>query len=153
MRKTEEVRFGWIDPGMFNAETASDKVQINNPFSQPIPRKDHGLSKLTPFMKINGVWETMTPEKDVDIALDYREAKENNPPEVNKEIEDTLHRGIELKEFIRCSRCHSEKGILNFNELGFHPGRVEQLQKMEMEGIFTDYDTLFFPKFFEEQLQ
>ena len=147
--ETEEVQFGWIDPRGHTAETASYGVQTNA-FSKPITLGENTLSKLTPFRKIDAVWEPITAEKDVDSALRYIEGKENNPPEVNKAIEDTLHRRTELKEFIRCSRCHSEKGILNFKELGFEPERVQQLQKMEIGGIFTNYDTLYFPELFEE---
>ncbi len=150
--RTEEVRFGWIDPRVLKPEIKSNKVQTNT-FFKPISLKENNLSKLTPLRKINGVWTPITSENGIDIAHRYIKRKEKNPQEVNKEIEDKLHEGTELKEFIRCSRCHSEKGILNFKELGFEPERVKQLKKMEIGGMFTDYDTLYFPELFEEQFK
>jgi hypothetical protein len=150
--ETEEVRFGWIEPRTLKSKTEFYGVQTNS-FSELLSHKGNAPAKLTPFRKINGVWKPITSEKDVYSAIRYIEENENNPPEVNREIEDTLHQGTELKEFIRCSRCHSERGILNFTELGFEPERVQQLQKMEIGGMITNYDTFYFPELFEEQFK
>jgi cytochrome b subunit of formate dehydrogenase len=148
----EEIRFGWVEPRGLTSKTESHEVQPMA-VSDFISQKGKPLAKLTPFRKAKGVWKPITSDKDVDSAINYIAAKENNPTEVNKKIEDTLHRDTELKEFIPCSRCHREGGILNFRELGFEPERIQQLQKMEIGGMLTNYDTFYFPKLFEEQFK
>ena len=148
----EGIRFGWVEPGGLTSKKESYEVQTIA-VSEFISQKGKPFAKLTPFRKVKGVWEPITSDKDVNTAFNYINDKENNPTEVNKEIEDTLHQGTELKEFIRCSRCHSAGGILNFRELGFEPERIQQLQKMEIGGMLTNYDAFYFPKLFEEQFK
>jgi cytochrome b subunit of formate dehydrogenase len=148
----EEVPFGWIDPLGFASKAEPYGVRIDASSGLLSPTENH-FSKLTPYRKIKSSWKPITSEKGVAIALRYMEEKETNTPEVNKAIEDTLHQGTELKEFIRCSRCHSKNGIINFSDLGFDPARTEQLQDMQITGILTDYDTFYFPEFFEEKFR
>jgi hypothetical protein len=148
----EGIRFGWVSPEGLKPKKESYEVPTMA-VSEFIAQKGKPFAKLTPFRKVQGVWKPITSEKDVDSAINYMEDRENNLPEVNKAIEDRLHQGTELKEFIRCSRCHSAGGLLNFRELGFEPERIQQLQKMEIGGILTSYDTFYFPKLFEEQFK
>jgi hypothetical protein len=42
---------------------------------------------------------------------------------------------------------------MNFKELGFEPARINQLQKMEMGGMLTNYDTFYFPDIFKEKFK
>ena len=95
--------------------------------------------------------EPITSLKGVETALRYMDEQESYTEEEKKEIVDRLHQGTELKEFILCSRCHSESGIMNFKKLGFEPARINQLQKMEIVGMLTNYDTFYFPDMFKEK--
>jgi len=79
--------------------------------------------------------------------------KETYTKELKKRLEDEFHRDTELKEFIKCSMCHSEKGIMNFSALGFDAARTNQLQKMEIGGMLTNYDTFYFPDLFEKKFK
>ena len=93
----------------------------------------------------------VTSAEGVAEAKTYMEQGTAYSPEKKKEIEDRLHRGTELKEFIKCSSCHSASGIMNFKELGFDPARINQLVKMEIGGMITNYDVFYFPQIFEEK--
>jgi hypothetical protein len=42
---------------------------------------------------------------------------------------------------------------MDFKQLGFHPSRINQLEKMEIGGMLTNYDTFYFPDFFKEKLR
>ena len=114
---------------------------------------ENHFSKLTPLKKISGEWNPIISAADVDSALTYMEAQEKYSEAEKQAIVDRLHEGTELKEFISCSLCHSKNGIMNFKELGFEPARINQLQKMEMGGMLTNYDTFYFPDIFKEKFK
>ena len=42
-------------------------------------------------------------------------------------------------------------GIIDFKELGFEPARINQLEKLEVGGMFSDYETFYFPDLFEKK--
>jgi hypothetical protein len=42
---------------------------------------------------------------------------------------------------------------MNFKELGFEPARINQLVKMEVGGMLTNYDVFYFPQVFEEKFK
>jgi len=52
---------------------------------------------------------------------------------------------------VRCSSCHSPGGILDFAGLGFEPARVNQLEKLEVSGMFTNYEIFYFPDLFKDK--
>lgn len=139
-----EVKFGWINPTEFKPEGKPYGTSMDASTGLFAETDDH-YSKLTPFIKINGVWQPMKAEEVVDIdfkvGIDHEYMQQWHK----------LHRETELEEFVRCSSCHSSNGIINFKELGFEPARISQLEKMEIGGMLSNYDTFYFPDFFEEK--
>jgi hypothetical protein len=64
-----------------------------------------------------------------------------------------FHKGTELEEFVTCTSCHSPDGIMDFKQLGFESARVNQLEKLEVSGMFTNYEVFYFPDLFREKFK
>ena len=58
-----------------------------------------------------------------------------------------------LKNLSAARSVTAKKGIMNFKELSFEPARINQLEKMEIGGMLTNYDTFYFPKIFREKFK
>jgi thiosulfate reductase cytochrome b subunit len=148
----EKIKFGWINPSGSESKAEPYGVRID-PSTGVLAETENHFSKLTPYKKVNGSWEPITSELAADRAIEYMEKKETYTEKERKSIVDQLHQGAELKEFVRCSMCHSKNGIMDYEKLGFDPVRINQLQKMEIEGMLTNYDTFYFPDIFREQFK
>jgi cytochrome b subunit of formate dehydrogenase len=140
----EKIRFGWINPTGFKSTGKPFGTTID-PQTGMFAQTDDHYSKLTPFRNMSGVWEPVIPqtasELDLKPTVDY------------SHIEDweKYHEGTELEAFVRCSSCHSPGGILDFAGLGFEPARVNQLEKLEVSGMFTNYEIFYFPDLFKDK--
>jgi hypothetical protein len=148
----EELRFGWVNPTGNTSQAEPYGVRID-PVTGLFAETENHFSKLTPFKKIGEGWTPISSAGDVDSALTYIEEQDMYSEAEKQALVDSLHEGTELKEFIRCSRCHSKNGLMNFTELGFEPARINQLQKMEIGGMLTNYDTFYFPEIFKEKFK
>jgi cytochrome b subunit of formate dehydrogenase len=148
----EEITFGWINPTNYTPEGKPYGTTLD-PITGLFAETDDHYSKLTPLKKINGSWKPITSEASIETAIAYMDEKDTYSEEQKETIVDELHKGTELKEFVRCSLCHSKKGIMNFKELSFEPARINQLEKMEIGGMLTNYDTFYFPKIFREKFK
>jgi hypothetical protein len=42
---------------------------------------------------------------------------------------------------------------MDFEQLGFEPARVNQLEKLEVSGMFTNYEVFYFPDLFREKFK
>jgi hypothetical protein len=145
----EKIKFGWINPRGLESKAEPYGVRID-PDTGVFTQTENHFSKLTPYTRVNGEWKPITSDAGVESALAYSEKKDTYSEEQRQAVVDQLHSGTELKEFVRCSRCHSKNGIMDFEDLGFEAGRINQLQKMEISGMLTNYDTFYFPDIFNE---
>ena len=150
--QSEDIQFAWIHPSGTSPTDKPYGTEIDAQTGHFV-RTDNHLSKLAPQRKVNGQWQTLETEKGVDKAFKYMADKERLSAEQKKAVEDELHKGTELKEFVKCSQCHSIKGVMRFQELGFDAARTNQLQRMEMGGMLTNYDTFYFPDLFEKKFK
>jgi hypothetical protein len=148
----EQVKFGWINPTEHKPSGKPYGISIDVSNGLFAETDDH-YSKITPFIQVDGQWKPVSSEAGVEEAKAYMEKGNTYSAEKKKEIEDQLHRGTELKEFVKCSSCHSANSIMNFKELGFDPARINQLVKMEIGGMITNYDVFYFPQIFEEKFK
>ena len=140
----QTVSFSWFNPTGIKVQGKPYGVLIDSETGLFMETDDH-YSKLTPLKKGNGVMKPITSVEGVDEALDYIKEQESYTSDKREEIVDRLHAGTELKEFIICSKCHSNNGIMDFKELGYEQTRINQLIKMEVGGMLTNYDTFYFP--------
>jgi len=150
--KKRDMRFGWINPEGKESKAEPYGVRID-PETGAFAETENHFSKLTPFLRTAKGWEPLVTTAQASEALQYMEKKDGYSEEKKKEIVDRLHQGTELNEFVLCSDCHSKNGIMDFKQLGFQPYRINQLEKMEVSGMLTNYDTFYFPDFFKEKLR
>ncbi|MDX1778873.1 MAG: hypothetical protein R3339_08320, partial [Thermodesulfobacteriota bacterium] len=140
----EEIKFDWINP-TGNTPEGKPYGTTLDPVTGFFAETDDHYSKLTPVRKIDGVWTTVKPQTAEDINLqpgiDYLYMQKWRQ----------FHKGTELEEFVTCTSCHSPDGIMDFKELGFEPARVNQLEKLEVSGMFTNYEIFYFPDLFREK--
>ncbi len=142
----EKIKFGWINPTEFTPKGEPYGTKLD-PATGLLTETDDHYSKLTPFRKINGVWEPVIPKPAEEITLEP-----GLDPRYMEKLRE-IHTGTELEKFVKCSSCHSPKGIINYKKLGFEPARVNQLEKLEVGGMFTDYETFYFPDLFEDKFK
>jgi cytochrome b subunit of formate dehydrogenase len=140
----EKIKFDWINPTGHSPEGTPYGTKLD-PATGFFADTDDHYSKLTPVRMVDGVWETVRPQTAEDINLqpgiDY----------LYMEKWRKFHKGTELEEFVTCTSCHSPDGIMDFRALGFEPARVNQLEKLEVGGMFTNYETFYFPDLFREK--
>ncbi len=146
------IRFGWITPDGRQTKGKPYGVSIDPDTGFFAETEDH-ISKLTPYRQDGTLWMPVTSENGIHRALDYMKNKDSLSDREKKEIENKLHQGTELKEFIQCSKCHSKNGVMNFRKLGFDAARANQLEKMEIGGMLTNYDVFYFPELFEKKFK
>lgn len=148
----EQIRFGWINPTGHESKAEPFGVRID-PKSGTLAKTENHFSKLTPFHKLGDTWSPVTSVDGVKDALDYIERKGDLSEADKNKIVNRLHQGTELKEFVKCNQCHSKNGVIDFKALGFEQTRINQLEKMEISGMLTDYDTFYFPDLFEQKFK
>jgi hypothetical protein len=142
----EEITFDWINPTGYSP-TGKPYGTSLDPATGFFAATDDHYSKLTPIRMVDGMRETVVPQTAQDINLqlgiDYRYMEKWRK----------FHKGTELEEFVTCTSCHSPDGIMDFKQLGFEPARVNQLEKLEVSGMFTNYEVFYFPDLFREKFK
>jgi len=140
----EKIKFDWINPTEHTPKGKPYGTRLD-PVTGFFAGTDDHYSKLTPVRMVDGVWEPVKPQTAEDINLqpgiDYLYMQKWRQ----------FHKGTELEEFVTCTSCHSPEGMMDFKELGFEPARINQLEKLEVSGMFTNYETFYFPDLFREK--
>ena len=140
----EKIKFDWINPTEHTPQGKPYGTGLD-PVTGFFAETDDHYSKLTPVRMVDGAWEPVRPQTAEDINLqpgiDYLYMQKWRQ----------FHKGTELEEFVTCTSCHSPDGIMDFKELGFEPARINQLEKLEVSGMFTNYETFYFPDLFREK--
>ncbi|MCX8045057.1 MAG: hypothetical protein N3B18_13135 [Desulfobacterota bacterium] len=151
----EKVRFGWVRPPGITVSGKPYGTTID-PSTGLFAQTDDHYSLIAPLHEVNGRWEpflSFASEKAVALARSYRERKERLSADERTQLVQEAHQGTELKEFVRCSQCHSYKGIMDFYGLGFDQTRAHQLEKLEVSGMLTNYEVFYFPELFEKKFK
>jgi cytochrome b subunit of formate dehydrogenase len=142
----EKLKFGWINPTGFTPKGKPYGTALDTTTGLFAGTDDH-YSKLTPLKNIEGIWQPVISQEEVKIDL-----KVGIDHEYMQEWHK-LHNKTELEHFVKCSFCHSTDGNIDFKELGFEPARINQLEKLEIGGMFNNYETFYFPDIFEEKFK
>ncbi len=140
----QKIKFGWVNPTKFKPQGKPYGTEIDPATGLFVQTDDH-YSKLTPFKNINGQWQPLLSEEpvevDIKVGIDHEYMQQWHK----------LHKTTEMEAFVRCTQCHAPDGIIDFRELGFDDTRVNQLEKLEVSGMFSNYETFYFPEFFNEK--
>jgi len=120
-----------------------------NPHTKKARKSKYFISRITAFEPQNGKKRSLTNTWDTARAKAYvRKEKKLTPDEKEKEL-DYFHKDIEKKEIsVACNECHSTKGILDFNKLGFDEKKTKDLIYLNIKGLVTKYKTFYLPNLF-----
>ena len=145
-----EIRFDWITPPGIKPEGFPYGTKIDPQTGQLAQTSNH-VAKITPEYLKSGTWQPFDTESGIDKAKKFMAEKGGYTEVQKKSIADEMHRSTEIKQFILCSQCHSLSGIMPFQKLGFDQARTNQLQRMEISGMLTNYDVFYFPDLFKKK--
>jgi hypothetical protein len=70
-------------------------------------------------------------------------------PEQRDGVKNQFHVNVKGKGH-DCKTCHSEKGILDFQKLGFDENRTMDLVQLNVKGMLTKYEEFFLPDLLKE---
>jgi DNA-directed RNA polymerase subunit M/transcription elongation factor TFIIS len=107
------------------------------------------LSKIAPYFKKGDALESAIQIQDAPIAKDYMRVRDKLTPEQRDGVKNKFHEHIKPKGF-QCETCHSDKGILDFKELGFGNKRIEVLQNLKIKSVLTNYEEIDLTSLFKQ---
>lgn len=146
---TRRIRFDWVNPPGVTPSGFPYGTKID-PQTGLLAQTGNHVTKIDPFFYKDGAWKPVDTTADIAQALTFMADKNTYAEEKKKAIADQMHRDTEIRQFILCSQCHSLNGIMPFQKLGFDQARANQLQRMEISGMLTNYDTFYFPDLFKK---
>jgi hypothetical protein len=146
----KDMRFGWVNPPGISTTDKPYGTSVD-PATGGLAQTGNHVSKITPYHLVNGSLIPFTTEADIESSLKYMAEKGTYTEAQKKQIADRMHKDTEIKEFVMCKQCHSTTGILPFAQLGFDQTRTNQLQRMEIGGMLTNYDVFYFPDLFRQK--
>jgi hypothetical protein len=109
------------------------------------------LSRIAPFYQ-DQTTDALRPAvlvQDAPLARDYMRVRDTLSPEQREGIKNIFHEKIKPQGY-GCKTCHAEKSLLNFERLGFSANRIENLKKLSVIGLLSNYDEFYLPEFFSE---
>jgi hypothetical protein len=112
---------------------------------------DYYISRIAVFSSDSGVEKKIILNtEDCEKAEEYMSREGCHGEEEKKKKLDYFHRDIAKKEIsIACEECHSRNGIMDFRMLGFNEHRSKDLERLNIKGLVTKYDTFYIPNLFE----
>ncbi len=150
LSEKSNMRFGWVNPPGMNPTEKPYGTCVDATTGFLASTGNH-VSKITPLHMVEGGLQPYMSEQDIALSLKYMAEKETYSDEKKKQIVDSMHKDAEIKEFVMCKQCHSTTGIMPFVQLGFDQTRTNQLQRMEIGGMLTNYEVFYFPDLFKQQ--
>jgi len=109
------------------------------------------LSKIAPFYndQTTGDLRPAVLVQDAPLAKDYMKVRDSLSPEQREGIKNKFHKDIKPQGHA-CKTCHAEESLLNFKRLGFSANRIENLKKLSVIGMLSNYDEFYMPELFSE---
>jgi hypothetical protein len=109
------------------------------------------LSRIAPFYQdqTTGELRPAVLEQDAPLARDYMKVRDTLSPEQREGIKNQFHEEIKPQGY-GCRTCHTENSLLDFKRLGFAANRIENLKKLSVIGLLSNYNEFYLPEFFSE---
>lgn len=105
------------------------------------------ISKIAPYFKSgkdDKVWSAIQVQ-EAPIARDFVKVRDRLSPEQREGIKNIFHENIKPKGH-DCNTCHTEKGILDFEQLGFVENRIANLKRLVVVDMIRKYDKWYLPE-------
>ena len=109
----------------------------------------HFISRIAVYRTEDGKNKLFINTEDNQKAAGFLK-KEKKLSKADREKELIFfHSHIAKKEIsVACDECHSPKGIIDFEKLGFSANKAKDLQYLNIKGLVTKYDTFYIPNLF-----
>ena len=106
------------------------------------------LSKIAPYFKKEDQLQPTVQIQDNPMAREYVNVRDRLSPEQRDIYKMKFHGNIKDKGHA-CETCHSPKGILDLEALGFSEKRTADLQFLNIKGMITKYEEFHIPGLFK----
>lgn len=103
---------------------------------------------IIPLKLEYGGKERLDQPADVSLIVEYIQKREHLNEELQKVADEAFHETM-TKEPVFCDECHTENGILDFEELLYSPKRALHLETIDMGAMAKTYEEFHFPSIFE----
>ncbi|MBI5056240.1 MAG: hypothetical protein HZB61_06485 [Nitrospirae bacterium] len=107
------------------------------------------FSKIAPFYRIGGKFESAIQIQDAPLAQDYVKVRDQLTPEQRDNVKKKFHVGIKAKGH-ECKKCHSKGGLMDFKALSFSENRIVDIEQLNIAGMITKYEKFYIPNLFQE---
>jgi hypothetical protein len=105
------------------------------------------ISKIAPYFKSEKD-DKIRPAiqvQDAPLAKDFMKVRQQLNPQQREGIKNKFHGNIKPKGH-DCNNCHTEKGILDFEQLGFVENRIANLKQLVVVDMIRKYDRWYLPE-------
>jgi hypothetical protein len=109
------------------------------------------ISRIAPYFKSekDDSLQAAIQMQDAPLAQDYVKVRDKLSPEQREGIKNKFHQNIKPIGH-GCRKCHIEKSLLDFKQLGFAENRTANLKKLNVVGMLEKYERFYLPELFPE---
>lgn len=147
-RKDAGIVYKWYNPMNPNPTGPFFGTHYDPATGDLAPVADR-ISKMAPFFKKGDALESAIQIQDAPLAKDYVKVRDKLTPEQRDGVKNKFHEHIKPKGY-QCEACHTDKGILDFKELGFADNRIENLRNLKIKNMLTKYEEIDLPTLFKQ---
>jgi len=120
-----------------------------NPQAIDAKELEHNLARITVLNTVMGEKRSRINIWDTHMAREYLEKESSMSPVEKKEQMAFFHRDIARNDLsVACDECHSDKSILDFQQLGFTDKKTRELININLKGLVSKYETFHLPQIF-----
>jgi hypothetical protein len=83
--------------------------------------------------------------QDAPLARDFMKVRQQLNPQQWEGIKNKFHENIKPKGH-DCNNCHTEKSVLDFEQLGFVENRIANLENLVVVDMIRKYDRWYLPE-------
>ena len=142
----ETITYIWYNMGIDNEVTRGDNFGTSyDPVTGMLQGTENHISKITPVRTVEGEKVILFMPQSDPVARDYLTVQDKMSPGQREVAKQKFHGEIDGKGWT-CRECHKEKGILNLHDLGFSDRRIQEIENLEIVGLFEKYEVFHLPQ-------
>ncbi|MDH3956198.1 MAG: hypothetical protein OET81_05870 [Desulfobacteraceae bacterium] len=145
--KDTKVVYQWYNPYDDNPKGPFFGTSYDEETGNLVEVEDK-FSKIAPYFKKAEILSSAIQMQDAPLAKDYMRVRDTLTPEQRDGVKMKFHVNIKPKGH-ECNICHSQKGIFDYNKLGFSKKRTADLEQLNVKGLITKYENFYLPNLFK----
>ena len=144
-KEQDSIEYKWFDMGIDNEITRGSKFGTQyDPDTGMLQGTDNHISKITPVRKREGPPEIIFMSQGHQMAADYIQVKDKLTSGQREQAKKKFHGEIDSKGW-DCRECHKKEGVLDLNPLGFSKRRINEVENLEIVGMYDRYEVFHLP--------